>query len=677
MSSPSGPSHQPAPGAVSSRAERAQAAMLAAWDRVRSGVLAGVEPIELAVAALREVALDEPTRAAAQSAAHRLAGSAGTFGFHRASELARDLEAFFDEENSEGRAASGAAGRAGQDVTALRHELEAAGAALPSAGEDARVRVLVVHPDPAFQDRLGTAPSARSIRRDRAGDVTAARARLAATPPDVVLMDMSLADQDGLALLSDVAALVPRVPVILLTGAEGFADRVEASRSGASSFLPGTLRPARIVEAVLAAAERRRHPAGRLLAVDDDPAMLVALEALFREHALLLTTLSDPLRFWDVLEETAPDLLLLDLEMPGVNGLELCRLVRADPRWETLPVLVLTAHADVATLERVFSAGADDFVTKPVVGPELMGRVINRLDRVRLYRQMAETDPLTGLANRRKFETDVRRLKAMATRYDQPLSFALLDLDRFKAVNDLHGHATGDAVLQRLAEVLSSAFRAEDVVARWGGEEIALAMYGMGRDDGVARVAAALEGFREQTFPTADGAPLRVTFSAGVAQFGPDGDDLHELYRHADAVLYEAKAAGGDRVFPVGWRRGTDDRLVDVLLVEPDEHLAAVLTRALTTRGHGTVRLPDAEEGLSRLQGPSPLRPRVLVVDGGGGSDAVGRLSETAVRLGARVIVLTERSAPPDPSTAGGSDRVTKPVSVPVLMHRVRRALAG
>ena len=672
---PAGVDHIPEAGA-----ERARAALRSAWERVRGGVLASVDPIEAGVTALREEGLDEATRAAAENAAHKLAGSAGMFGFHRATELARQLEELFSAECVR-PPASEATALAGRQVAELRQELESAGPIPPAAAEDSRPLVLVVHRDPAFHDRLAAAPAAKAIRRARADGVDAARKLLAVAPADVVLLDMALADRDGLAFLAEVAATVPRVPVIVLTGAEGFADRVEATRAGAASFLPATLRPGRIIEAALGAAERRTHPAGRLLAVDDDAAMLAALEVLFQEHALKLTTLPDPLRFWEALEETAPDLLLLDLEMPGVNGLELCRLVRTDPRWQTLPVLVLTAHADVATLEKVFAAGADDYVTKPVVGPELLTRVTNRLERVRLYRQMAETDPLTGLANRRKFQADVRRLRAMASRYDQPLSFALLDLDRFKAVNDQHGHATGDAVLQRLAEVLGIAFRAEDVVARWGGEEIALAMYGMGRDDGVARVAAALEAFREEEFPTADGSRLRVTFSAGVAQFGQDGDDLHELYRQADAVLYDAKAAGGDRALPVGWRRGTDDRIIDVLVVEPDEQLARTLLLALTTRGHSSARLAAGPEVLAQLTGPSRLRPRVILLDadlpGMSGAEVLMRLTRSGSRDDARVILLTDRGADGEALAVenGAFDHVVKPFTVPVLMHRIRRAL--
>jgi predicted signal transduction protein with EAL and GGDEF domain len=143
-------------------------------------------------------------------------------------------------------------------------------------------------------------------------------------------------------------------------------------------------------------------------------------------------------------------------------------------------------------------------------------------------------------------------------------------------------------VLQRLGGLLSRHFRGEDLVARWGGEEIALGLYGMSRVDGVAQVASALEALREETFST----PLRVTFSGGVARYGEDGDDLRSLYRAADEVLYRAKALGGNRILPVGWQQNTVGT-VDVVVVGNDEKLSELLSEALATRGLRCLKVSD------------------------------------------------------------------------------------
>ncbi|MEP6814096.1 MAG: response regulator [Marmoricola sp.] len=652
------------------------------WERVRPTVVLAVDEIEDAVAAVLEGRLDEQSRVAATRAAHRLAGSTGTFGFHRASELARELESMFAAAPEDAAAATRLGERAAAHTDVLRRELEAPLAPRQASEREEGLRLLVVSPDERLRTSLDAAATARGIACRGVTDVAAARRALDDRRPDAVLLDLSGHGSDEFTLLGDLGALTPAVPVLVIADAEQFLDRVEASRAGAVAFLSKTLPAERMVEAVAATVDRQQETSGKLLAVDDDPALLAALEGLFQDRSLQLVTLTDPGHFWDALVETTPDLLLLDLDMPTIGGLELCRLLRADPRWYALPVLVLTASTDRETIGAVFEAGADDYVMKPVVGPELLTRVSNRLDRVRLYRQMAESDPLTGLPNRRKFETEVDRLRAMGRRFDQPLSLAILDLDRFKHVNDQHGHITGDRVLARLASVLSGLFRAEDAVARWGGEEFALALYGMGREDGVARIATALESFRHQRFPVDAGPPLQVTFSAGVAQFDLDGADLHAVYRHADEALLRAKAGGGDRVLPYGGR-GDHDGDYDVVVVEDDPALVALLSHALETRGYRSLAIDDGGVALRRLTGPSRVHARAILLDvdlpGLSGLDVLPRLAEAGVLDRSRVIMLTARSGEAEILAAlrnGAFDHVAKPFSVPVLMQRLRRALA-
>jgi DNA-binding response OmpR family regulator len=117
------------------------------------------------------------------------------------------------------------------------------------------------------------------------------------------------------------------------------------------------------------------------MVVDDDPSILTAIQHLLQPWGLRVTTLADPQQFWPTLVATQPDLLILDILMPEINGIELCQIVRSDTRWSELPILVLTAHQDGDIVNQVFSAGADDFVSKPLTGPELVTRVINRLER--------------------------------------------------------------------------------------------------------------------------------------------------------------------------------------------------------------------------------------------------------------------------------------------------------
>jgi diguanylate cyclase (GGDEF)-like protein len=312
--------------------------------------------------------------------------------------------------------------------------------------------------------------------------------------------------------------------------------------------LPKPASPAQILDTTAQILQRDRAAQARIMAVDDDPNILAALQMLLTPWGLKVFTLNNPLKFLEMLRLVSPDLLVLDVEMPDINGIELCQAIRHDPQWYGLPILFLSARTDTITRHQVFLAGADDYVSKPIVAPELVTRILNRLERSRLMRNMAEIDALTGVANRRKSTQDIEQFLLLAERQHKPLSLAILDLDHFKHVNDRYGHGMGDRVLQQLGKLLRTSFRGEDVVARWGGEEFIVGMYNTTRSLAVQRIEEVLELLRQQVFVSDEGDSFQVTFSAGIAQYPQDGTDLQVLYKAADTTLYRAKTAGRNRV---------------------------------------------------------------------------------------------------------------------------------
>jgi diguanylate cyclase (GGDEF)-like protein len=500
--------------------------------------------IERAVQALTVGEPEEQLRVEASRAAHMLIGSVGTFGFIRASEAARELELALADPSP------ARVGEMSRLIALIYSDLQGEALApqgaqrIEPAGE--RLRVLVADDDRALCERIAAEAALRGVCCETASSPQEARALCAERPPTVVLLDLTFPAEgmaDAYALLSELSAATPPIPVLVLTGTGAFTDRVEAARRGSRAFLTKSLLPGEVLDAVEQFLARDRLAATRVLVVDDDPAVLEAMRVLLESHDLEVSTLADPLRFWEQLEEVAPELLILDVDMPGVNGPELCRTVRNDPRWSGTAVIFATARTDLATVEEVFSAGADDYIAKPIVGPELLSRVANRLERIRLYRAQADTDHLTGLATRAKADRDLAQLAALADRFSEPLSVAMLDVDEFKRVNDRYGHAVGDRVLRRLGEHLRRDFRGTDVTGRWGGEEFIVAMYGMTRENGVRRLADTLGRFGEEEFADSRGT-LRVSFSAGVAEYPLDGCDLGAVSRAADEALYRAKTAG-------------------------------------------------------------------------------------------------------------------------------------
>jgi diguanylate cyclase (GGDEF)-like protein len=541
----------PAGETMDDKAQQVRAALAEVWERSKETVLGRVAVLEQATTALLEGTLEEALRQQAGHEAHKLTGSLGTFGFAQGSRLAREMEHLLQAEAPLGQTE---ALRLSELVVTLRQELEPRSVAPPAPAKavpaDKRPLLLVVDTEAELAEQLVVEAAARGLRVESATTPSATRDAISRERPAAAVLDLSFSD--SLTLLSELAEQTPSVPTLVLTARNAFVDRVEVARRGGGGFLGKPLPAAQIIEAIMQLMARLRAAETSVMTVDDDPQVLALLQTLLEPHGVRLTTLSDPLRFWDVLQETSPDLLMLDVDMPNLNGIELCRVVRNDQRWAEMPVLFLTAHTDSDTIHQVFAAGADDFVSKPIVGPELITRITNRIERTRLLRTMAETDALTGVANRRKFTQVLEQFFSLANRQGQPLCLAILDLDHFKQVNDQYGHATGDEVLHRLGEFLLQSFRGEDLVARWGGEEFIVGMCGMSRNDGVRRLATILEIWRQEEFTGPEDARFKVTFSAGAAEYPTDGTDLQALYRAADRALYQAKKVGRARVLPAG-----------------------------------------------------------------------------------------------------------------------------
>ncbi|MDQ2695511.1 MAG: response regulator [Pseudomonadota bacterium] len=662
--------------------EQMEAEYAEIWQEFKVTTLSQVRVLEQAAVALLEGRLDAELHRRAQRDAHRLAGSVGSFGFTRGSQLAREIESLLRDGGGLNPAQ---VLHLSELVVALAQELEGAPATQQTsapAPEEDRPLLLLSGVEAELANRVALAATAQGLRSQLAATPAEARQCLAeASPRTVVLLDLATGQAGGgLALLKELAGRQPPLPVLVLADRDAFAERVEVARLGGRGYLQKPLSTAQVLEAVSLVLQRPRSATAHILAVDDDPQVLALLRSLLAPQDMRLTALEDPRQFWETLREAGPDLLILDMEMPYLSGIELCRVVRNDPRWRTLPVLFMTAFASAEVVQRLFAAGADDFVAKPIVGPELVARINNRLERARLLREVAETDPLTGLANRHKSVQELERLLHLAARQSQPLSLAVVDLDRLKEINDRHGHAGGDQVLRRVGELLLESFRGEDVVARWGGKEIIVGMYAMPRSGGVHRLAELLETLRRESFTDADGRTFGVTFSVGVAEYPADAPDLQSLYQAADRALHAAKQSGRDRVLPAGWQPARD---ADVVLVEDDEALVGLLRHALETRGLRVRLLGDGQAAVDALGGPDPrLRARLILLDvdlpGLNGLAVLRRLARDGVLRRSKVIVLTGRSTESEvleALTLGAVDHVAKPFSLPVLMQRIRQAL--
>ncbi|HUQ99333.1 MAG TPA: response regulator [Gemmatimonadaceae bacterium] len=427
--------------------------------------------------------------------------------------------------------------------------------------------------------------------------------------------------------------------------------------------------------------------AARVLVVDDEPMVSRGLASLLGRRGMTVTTLNDPLRFWSVLDEAKPNLVLLDLEMPKISGTELCRVVRNDRRWSGLPVIFLTGHTDHESVRRVFAAGADDYVGKPFVPAELMMRIESRLSGVKVRRGPVDTDPVTGLPTAARATELIERFLKLARRKSDPYSIGVLEIDEFAELTRTHGRRISEVVLRGVGELLPKSFRAEDVVGWWGGAEFTIGMYGSSKENSALKLTQICATIGEQNFQTDSGQPVRVQCSGGVAEYKIDGDSISDLREQAlDALnaVRHVTMLGANRIGISGTRAtGPLTRPVDVAIVDDDVALAALLRHALESRTLSVASFRDGEEAVKALTGDVPaIVAKVILLDldlpALNGLEVLRRLKAADVMKGSKVVILTARSGERDVLSAlelGAIDHITKPFSVPVLVHKVQTAL--
>lgn len=522
--------------------------LIGIWEQVKAVVDQRVSVLEQALALLCQNQLSDELRQQAEREAHTLAGSLGMFGADTGSRLAQEIEPLFEQAQS---LSYRQIERLSQLVTTLRQELQqmnteqlpellSDGSADQQIDEpDERPWLLAISSNPSFAEQLTLQAPNWRIRSQIMANPVIAREQIANKRPDIALLDMaSVSALDNYwMLLAELSACTPPVPALVLTDHDSLIDRIKVTQMGAQRVLQHPVPATQVLEAVTQVLQKARPTQAMIMVVDDDAQLLTALQRLLIPWGLHVSVLDNPLLFLETLEATRPDLLILDVEMPGVTGLELCQIVRNDPQWSSLPILFLTAHTDAATMHQVFTVGADDYVSKPIVEPELVTRIFNRLERLRLLKTLAETDALTGVANRRKATQDLTQLLRWCSHCQQSLCLAVVELDQLKQINQQHGHASGDEVLACLGELLRQMFHLEDVVGRWGGAEFVIGMSGMNQEDGVRRLADLQKTLQECKFKGTNDVPFPVVLHTGIAQYPQDGAELQALYQAAYARL--------------------------------------------------------------------------------------------------------------------------------------------
>ncbi|OUL33990.1 multi-component transcriptional regulator [Nostoc sp. T09] len=347
------------------------------------------ELLEQAIAQLSSVNPDKSILKQAQAEAHRLAGSLGCYGFLEGSKVGREIEQLLNKHSSPHQSM---ALQLAELVKLLKQTLQQqpCSPANSSISQTQPTQLLIVDDDTTLTERIKLEALSWGFHVEIAANPKTARTKLALNPPEVILLELSFPDQEenGFTLLAELTQNHPEIPVLVFTNSNQLHNRVEAARLGAHSFLNKTMSVVEVLTAVNMVFNQQITTDAKVLVVDDDPLVLHQVSTLLSPWGLQVIPLQEPQKLWEVLESIKPDLLILDVEMPYFNGIELCQAIRGDRFWSRLPILFLSAHFEPEILYKVYAVGADDYIRKPIVEPELVARILNRLERTHLRNKL-------------------------------------------------------------------------------------------------------------------------------------------------------------------------------------------------------------------------------------------------------------------------------------------------
>jgi diguanylate cyclase (GGDEF)-like protein len=336
-----------------------------------------------------------------------------------------------------------------------------------------------------------------------------------------------------------------------------FSNQVEAAQIFADALAPEppkSIRQSDFAGIILPEAVGEGRELSKILVIDDDRFAASLIDNTLRSAGFMSSYCCDPREAVAKVTEELPDLIIMDVVMPELDGFELCRRVRAHPALQFTPIIFVTRKGDLEQRIRGLELGGNDYISKPFEPQELIARVRSHLMRLASLRQMAISDGLTRCFNHKFFRMRLEQEATRARRYEHGLAVAMLDLDRFKRINDEHGHAAGDFVLANVATLVLASLRSTDIVARYGGEEFAIIMVHAGAHEAEVICERVRDRIAKHEFvftPEREGATERkiaVTVSVGIAEFKHKTDNWRSLLQRADSALFEAKGAGRNRV---------------------------------------------------------------------------------------------------------------------------------
>ena len=367
-------------------------------------------------------------------------------------------------------------------------------------------------------------------------------------PFAVIFVPGESADEISEDIMADIQRVRIECPVsqLFFVGVPRTLDRmVKLMRAGIDTTIQQDERMASLLSRVLDLVQTQESERYRILVVEDSRVALAHIQRALNQHGIDSYHIPSPGQLFAAIEHYQPDLILMDMYMPGCNGVEATRALRQMSAYQALPIVYLSGETDVGLQVEALRLGGDQFLTKPFNPVLLAATVKTTIERHREMRRASRHDGLSGLLNHTSSKTELDARLA-STGKGSKLAVAMLDIDHFKSVNDAYGHPVGDQVIRSLAWLLKGWLRSTDIIGRYGGEEFIVAMAGID----AAEAREVLDGIRTHfgNLPHAHATgTLRVTFSAGVTDTSHYASGS-ELIEAADQALLEAKALGRNQI---------------------------------------------------------------------------------------------------------------------------------
>ena len=669
------------------------------WKQHRASNVDRIEVVEDIAAKIVRGTANEDEVELGVAAAHKLAGSLGTFGFEEGSRIALATESLLQDDRVDGRTLAESVNRlraavdstrAVDDDAAAEHLADWFGAEdpddqsrpaeQPAGRADDDADIVLFSDDAELAAGLTTAsagtgitchhhPTAEVLPADGSDAGTAV-----ATPGALVVIDADGATAEQLQPL--IEGLASDHTVVALTSAVDFEERLDLTRWGAMATISRSQAP-RLTADILARTilGDRRGPL-RVTVLGDVPTLVDVLDSIAPMRGHQIDRHADPVALWRSLDGAGSDLIILGRDPGSRSAADICRVIRAEPGYHSIPIAVYDLPDGDDGAEAI-RAGADDVMTATATADEMAARLQRIVTRTITLASDTALDRTTGIESRGSAERSLDRLLGSSSRRGETFALARLRFDQLDEIASEHGGVVADLVMRTTAETIGTAVRSTDVFGRWGPNEIVIGFSGAGREAAEQRLGRLLDRLVDQEVTAPSGQPVRCRYRWHLATTPDDGTTLASLDRVGMNALDGVTAGAGSETSSIARHD------VDVVVVEDDDSVADVVAYALGLRGYSSARYVDGEQAAEALTAGG-VSGRIVLLDVGlpslDGFGVLDRLGAGGVLDSTHLIMLTARTSEPERLRAldlGATEHMGKPFSVPVLLGRLDQILAG